>query len=66
MCLYEYKIFVVSQRRGIQSMAGDSKHSREEMFLMQSDDVKGNLRQLQSESFHNSHFLSHMKGAIKI
>jgi hypothetical protein len=57
---------VVSQRRGIQSMAGDSKHSREEMFVMQSDDVKGKLRQLRSENSHNSHFLSDMNGAIKI
>jgi len=47
-------------------MAGDSKHSKEETFVMQSDDVKGNLRQLRSKSFRNSHFLSDMNGAIKI
>jgi hypothetical protein len=47
-------------------MAGDSKHNREETFVMQSDDVKGNLRQLRSESFQNSQFLSDMNGAIKI
>jgi hypothetical protein len=47
-------------------MACDSKHSREETFVMQSGDVKGNLRQLRSESFHNSQFLSDMNRTIKI
>jgi hypothetical protein len=48
---------VVSQRRGIQSMAGVSKHIREETFVMQSEDIKEKLRQLRNDSCHNSHFL---------
>jgi len=47
-------------------MVGNSKHSREETFVKESDDLKGKLRQLRSEDFHDSHFLSDINGAIKI
>ena len=57
---------MVSQRVGIQSIVGNSTHSGEETFVMQSDDLKGKLRQLLSENSHNSHFLSDMNGAVKI
>lgn len=56
---------MVSQRTEIQSIVGNSKSSREKTFVMQSDDLKGKLRQLRNENSHNSHFLSDMNGGDK-